>query len=57
MFKSDVRNPKTIFSYQAALKKVMSTCPQLNLDLRKRQPKSHIKPANLLAAELPLILM
>ena len=32
-FRSDVRNPKTIFSCQAALTEVMSTCPQLILDL------------------------
>ena len=30
--KYDVRNPKSILSYQAALIKVMSTCPQLILD-------------------------
>ena len=29
--KSDVRNPKTFFSSQAALTKVMSTCPQIIL--------------------------
>ena len=36
---SDDRNPKTIFSCQAALTKVMSTCLQLFLDLISGIPK------------------
>ena len=32
-FRSYVRNPKTIFTFEAALTKDMSACPQLIIDL------------------------
>ena len=39
-FRSDVRNPKTIFSCQAALTKVKSTCPLLISDVMSGNPKT-----------------
>ena len=38
--RSDVRHPRTIFSCQAALTKVISTCQQLILDLMSGIPKT-----------------
>ena len=42
-FRSNVRNPKTIFNCQRALTKGMSTCPQLVVVLKRQPKKSYNK--------------